>query len=269
MKTIINRLGASLGVLTALAIGGAAHAEGTVTWRGNVDDVARITFRGQDVNSFALSGNNPSKTSVRRNGDTSLSGRANVSLQTLKGRGNVRIVQSPDRSNNFTTIVEVRDPQPGDGTYEFRLQLNDTDGRNGGYNNRPYDHDGYNNRPDNRNDYPRSNGRWDDRPGYRDNDNRGNGRWGDRDNRSNGDDRSNGNGRWGNRRDNRADTSLPSDPAARVAYLLGVTQGQRDHEQRRDRDYSRYGARFNNRTESDFRRGYNNGFDGYDTPRNR
>lgn len=273
MKTNIKRLGAGLGVLTALAWGGAAHAQGTVTWRGNVDDVTRIMFRGSNVNAFAVSGDSPSGVSVRRSGNLSFTNRARVSLQTISGRGSVSVVQTPDRSNNYTTIVEVRDPQPGEATYEFRLRTSDTNGRYDDYNDRPYDRDGYNDRDDQsngrwnrRDDDYRGNGRWN----RRDDDNRGNGRWNNRDDRNNGRwDNGNGNGRWNNRGNNRVDTSLPSDPAARIAYLLGVTQGQRDYEQRRDRDYSRYGARFNSRTEADFRRGYNNGFDGYDSPRNR
>jgi len=44
-----------------------------------------------------------------------------VSVRTLAGRGDVRVVQQPSRQNGYTAIVEINDPTRG--AEEQRLQV--------------------------------------------------------------------------------------------------------------------------------------------------
>src|SRR5687768_14685842 len=118
-------IAAGLGIMTA-AFGQAAPAQaqvsGSVEWRGTVDNVARIVVQGSSVRTSAVSGRQPTSSGYRPSGSPlSRSASSRVSLQSVQGRGEVRIVQDPDRNNNYTAIVEVRDPQGGEGSYQFRL----------------------------------------------------------------------------------------------------------------------------------------------------
>lgn len=40
-----------------------------------------------------------------------------VTVQTLEGRGTVDVIQQPDAPNGYTTVIRVRDPEKGRGTY--------------------------------------------------------------------------------------------------------------------------------------------------------
>jgi hypothetical protein len=45
-----------------------------------------------------------------------------VSVRTIAGRGEVRLIQQPSRQNGYTAIVEVYDPARG--AQDYRLQIN-------------------------------------------------------------------------------------------------------------------------------------------------
>ena len=226
--------------LLALSLGVPAFAEartGSMTWRGNVDDVTRIVIRGRSITSQTISGRSPSGVSYRANGDLPI-GDMDVRLQNVRGRGEVRVIQEPNRSNGFATIVEVRDRQGGAAPYEFQLFWRDDNDR----------------------------GEWDRDGRWGDNDRWGNGRrdddrWGNNGRRGN-DPRNSGpwnNGRWDpDRRDDKDRWTQ----AERDAYRMGYDLGQRDRSRRLSRDINRHRQRFTGRTADEFRRGYNNGYDG-------
>jgi|GEM_PF-6478239 len=118
-------------------------ASGSILWRGYVDNVTRITIRDGSVRDTTVFGRDAQGVNVRFQGDT-LCRLENVRLETVRGRGTIELVQSPNSRNNYTAIVEVRDLQTGASSYEFRLNWNDNRGNN------PWD-----NREENR---------WDNRP---------------------------------------------------------------------------------------------------------
>lgn len=215
MKSIGIRKGfatfAGLGILAGLmTLSQPAQArDGGVVWRGSVDDVARVVIRGNSVRTYAVSGRSPYSVSSRTMGGQPDFG-DRVNLDSTQGRGTIRIAQYPDRGNNFTTIVEIRDPQGGSAPYEFRLNWSDNGGPGRG-NGRPGD----------------------GRPGW-------------------------GNGRPGDGRPGRDDDRW--DAAEREAFRHGFEQGRRDFQDRRRPDYARYRNQYNNRTEAEFRRGYQDGF---------
>jgi hypothetical protein len=224
---------AAIAAVTGLSAGPANAQASTFVWSGDVDNTARVEIRGRSVNSYAVDGKSPRNVNYRVGGAAFEPG-SSIRLQMVDGRGDARIIQYPDRRNNYTTIVEIRDDRyAGADRYEFRLVSN-----GGGYGNG-------------------SNGRWDDRDDRWDNDRWNNGRWNDRDR--------NGNGRWDNDRDNNGrwgnGNGNGNSSAEREAYQLGFELGKRDRVARMSRQYDRYRARYNSRTQDEFRRGYNNGYD--------
>jgi hypothetical protein len=42
-------------------------------------------------------------------------------IQKLRGRGQVAIVESPSEKNNYRLVFEISDPQPGADDYEIEL----------------------------------------------------------------------------------------------------------------------------------------------------
>lgn len=95
-------------------------ANGTASWSGRVDDRANIVIRGGSINAENVSGNGVQTTYQNLNGV--LPRRAStISVRKSDGRGNVNVIQQPDRSNNFTAIVQVTDPKGGSGDYKLDI----------------------------------------------------------------------------------------------------------------------------------------------------
>lgn len=96
------------------------NQNGTATWSGRVDDKANIVIRGNNIYAENISGNgvqttyqNVSGALPRRN--------STVSVRKTNGRGNVDVIQQPNRSNNFTTIIQVSDTKGGSGDYKLDI----------------------------------------------------------------------------------------------------------------------------------------------------
>ena len=95
----------------------------SMEWSGTVDDVVRLRIRNRNVRSDTVSGR------AYHDENFSFDGRAprenaNVSIDKREGRGKIYIVQQPNRSNNFTTIVEIVDKKGGPDHYRFTLNWN-------------------------------------------------------------------------------------------------------------------------------------------------
>lgn len=92
---------------------------GTLNWSGKVDNRVHIVLQGDDVQTKQIAGivsgvsQNLQGVLPRRN--------ATVSVIKLDGRGTARVVQQPNRSNNYTAIVEVSDPQRSDDNYNLQI----------------------------------------------------------------------------------------------------------------------------------------------------
>lgn len=93
---------------------------GVIRWRGRVDGRDRLHIQGRTVTVEHLeAGTIRDATSTFT--DPLPSQAVTVSLNVLKGRGNVTIVQQPSRENNYSLVVEVYDPKSGDDVYEFEI----------------------------------------------------------------------------------------------------------------------------------------------------
>lgn len=98
--------------------GGGGSQSGTLSWSGRVDDRVNIIIKGRDVRTQTIAGTNP--TGVSQNMSGALPNRsANISVNKRNGRGEVTVIQQPNRSNNFTAIVQVYDPRGGADNYSL------------------------------------------------------------------------------------------------------------------------------------------------------
>jgi hypothetical protein len=110
-----------------------------MTWEGRVDERVRVTVRGRYATALAIRGRYP--TQVRPSFRRSLpSSNVRVNLRKLDGRGTVRLIQQPSRSNGYAAVVEIYDSRGGDDYYSFELDWDqgygdnrpDYDNNNGG-----------------------------------------------------------------------------------------------------------------------------------------
>ena len=94
---------------------------GTISWRGRVDDDVRIRFRGGTAQVETIGGT--PYNDGQANFQNSLPyRRVNVSVNKIRGRGDIFIEQQPSRENDFTTIVRIKDTRGGASDYEFQLR---------------------------------------------------------------------------------------------------------------------------------------------------
>ena len=127
-----------------------------VTWSGRVDGESIIRFRSDEAFDQTINGQGVYGERFRFSSPLP-SRSVDVNLSNTNGRGEILIVEQPNRRNNFTTAVMVRDRQSGAGNYSFTLvwpKQNYRDPDNGRWDRRgdyPYDRD------DDR--YDRGNGR--------------------------------------------------------------------------------------------------------------
>ena len=99
--------------------GGGARV-GSVLWRGTVDDRVQLVIKGGRLDVSTISGRpypegNFSFTSSlpRRN--------VNVEVNKRNGRGDVRVIQQPDRNNDYTAIIEISDKDGGAKEYQLEI----------------------------------------------------------------------------------------------------------------------------------------------------
>jgi hypothetical protein len=98
--------------------GGSQH--GTARWSGTADDEVQLKINGRTIETLAISGSpyndsNFAFTEVFPNREV------NVSVRKLRGRGEVRVLQQPSRSNGWTAIVQIRDTSRGSDQYELEI----------------------------------------------------------------------------------------------------------------------------------------------------
>lgn len=96
---------------------------GSVTWRGRVDDVLLLEIRDRSVYDRVVSGQRA--TGVRFTFTSALPrSEVNVSVDKRRGRGDVRVVEQPNRRNNYTAVIEIRDSSGGSSDYEIEVSWN-------------------------------------------------------------------------------------------------------------------------------------------------
>ena len=89
-----------------------------LSWQGRVDREIRIEIRDGRALVIPIGNNERVSGRVRAAGEVPY-GDGIVTVEQLEGRGRVDVVQQPDRRNGYTTIIRVRDPQSGAGSYRL------------------------------------------------------------------------------------------------------------------------------------------------------
>jgi hypothetical protein len=116
------------------------------SWTGRVDREVQITMRGRSVWTNGVNGDDGSRS--RFNVASALPrSDGYVRVQSSDGRGDVAVIQQPSSSNNYTTVIRIRDRSSGSdryrvsATWDTRYSDNRGGGygRNGGYDGRPND----------------------------------------------------------------------------------------------------------------------------------
>ncbi len=100
--------------------GGGGSASGRVRWRGTVDDNVQLLIRDDRIEVRTIGG------SIYENGTYNFTSplprrRLSVSVNKLNGRGEVRVLQQPTRDNDYTAVVEIRDPKGEAREYEIEV----------------------------------------------------------------------------------------------------------------------------------------------------
>ena len=98
------------------------QAPAVLHWSGEVDADAEVRWQGASITQQSSNGNplrgvRSSVETLRDRGNTGTTDASVVSLRS--GRGSVEVIQQPSQSNNWTTVVRIRDPQSGYGRYSF------------------------------------------------------------------------------------------------------------------------------------------------------
>ena len=110
--------------------GGGGNSSGTATWSGRVDNVVQLILQGNNLRAQDMT--NSGMTTTNQNVNGYLPRRpVTVTANKFGGRGTVRVVQQPNRSNGFTAIVEISDPKGGADNYRVDINWEST-GRAGG-----------------------------------------------------------------------------------------------------------------------------------------
>lgn len=94
---------------------------GRVFWRGTVDAKVQLIIQGNSLRIITLEGtaygegtSSFTASLPRRNVTT-------VGVNKTKGRGDARVVQQPNRENDFTAIIEITDN--GGGAKEYQVEI--------------------------------------------------------------------------------------------------------------------------------------------------
>lgn len=101
--------------------GGTWGDEEAFQWRGRVDGIDEISIQGRSVRIQHISAKPIQYQDYRFSAPLPHSN-VDIRLNVIEGRGTVRLIQEPSRSNDYTAVVRVDDgSQSGDGDYEFEL----------------------------------------------------------------------------------------------------------------------------------------------------
>ncbi len=96
------------------------YQAGKAFWSGKVDQTAQVKITGKDIQSVDVS--QSGLTSLFANMTGMLSRRVGkVTVNKIKGRGTVTVIQQPDWENEFTAIVQVNDDEKGSSDYQLEI----------------------------------------------------------------------------------------------------------------------------------------------------
>lgn len=94
---------------------------GRAYWRGTVDNVVRVSIQGKNLFTQTISGRDYGEGSFSFTAPLPPENDSQVGIDKKSGRGNVAVIQQPNRANNYTAIIEIRDSDSG--AKEYNLEI--------------------------------------------------------------------------------------------------------------------------------------------------
>ncbi len=96
------------------------NALGKARWKGTVDKEVHLVLRNNNIQTNIFDGQDYGAGTYNF---TAAMPNSNVQVYVnkKKGRGNVTVIQQPDRGNNFTTIIKVLDGDGGAKEYDVEI----------------------------------------------------------------------------------------------------------------------------------------------------
>jgi len=98
----------------------ASAQEGSMEWRGSVDDTVQVIIRGRNATTNTISGSQTYDARTNFNGRLDRN-TTRVRVNKTNGRGRVFVIQQPNRRNRWTAIVQIVDNKGGRDRYGFTL----------------------------------------------------------------------------------------------------------------------------------------------------
>jgi peptidoglycan hydrolase-like protein with peptidoglycan-binding domain len=100
---------------------GQVSQPGHFQWQGLVDGSDNIILRGSKVTMAHLTASNIQQATYQLSAALPYN-EVQVNLQKVRGRGNIRLLEQPTASNDYTAVIQVNDQgDSGRGWYEFTL----------------------------------------------------------------------------------------------------------------------------------------------------
>lgn len=93
---------------------------GRLRWRGTVDDNIQLVIRDDRVEVRTIGGSEYNDASYNFTSPLPRR-RVNVSATKISGRGDVQVLQQPSRTNDYTAVVQIRDPKGEAREYEIEV----------------------------------------------------------------------------------------------------------------------------------------------------
>ena len=91
--------------------GGDYYSHGSVTWVGKVDHDIKLVILANRLDFYVLSGRDKGPGRYSFNG--SLPTNATVTVQRIKGRNDVYVIEQPSRDNRYTAAIRITDSRGG------------------------------------------------------------------------------------------------------------------------------------------------------------
>lgn len=92
---------------------------GSATWEGSVDDRANVIIRGSQITTRNISGNGITTRSQNVYGSLPRGRQTIVQVSKREGRGTVRVLQQPNRANNYSAVIQIYDSRGGRDNYRI------------------------------------------------------------------------------------------------------------------------------------------------------
>jgi hypothetical protein len=93
---------------------------GRINWRGTVDDKVQLKVSTKSIETITVSGTPyaDAKFDFTKPLPTTA---VTLEINKKKGRGSVRVIQQPNRQNDFTALIEIRDGDGGAREYQIEI----------------------------------------------------------------------------------------------------------------------------------------------------